>query len=372
MSSVKRDYYEVLGIPKNASKEDIKKAYRKLALEYHPDRNKSPDAEEKFKEISEAYAVLSDDHKRAVYDQYGHAGFDQRFSQEDIFRGVDFEEIFREFGFGRGFDDIFSSFFGSQGRKRRADIGADLQYDLEITLEEAAQGVKKKISFSRSTLCSYCEGSGARTKRDILDCSSCGGKGYVQSFRQIGPFGNIVTTTTCQRCRGEGREVTFPCQKCNGRGTLKKDEDLEVSIPKGIESGTHLRLSRLGEFGKDGYGDLYITVYIKEHPLFKREGKDLYMDIPISFAQAGLGDIIQVPTIGGGKMKLKIPPGTQTHTFFRIKGEGMPELKGNRRGDLYVRVVVQTPTNLTSEEKEALRKLGRVEPKKNFFEAIFG
>ncbi len=369
-SSTKRDYYEILGVSKTASKDEIKKAYRELALKFHPDRNKDAGAEDKFKEISEAYAVLSDEHKKKVYDDYGHAGFDQKYSQDDIFRGADFEDVFG----GAGFEDIFSSFFGGRGggRRRRGDVGSDLQYDLEITLEDAAKGMSKKIAFAHSAGCETCGGTGAKSKKDVRECTNCRGSGYVKSIRQMGPFGNMMTTTTCGKCHGEGREVVLPCANCNGRGKIRKTEEVEVNIPKGVESGTHLRLSGMGEYGRDGSGDLYVVLYVKDNPNFKRNEDDLYMDLQISFAQAGLGDNVEVPNILGEKISLKIPAGTQTHTLFKLKGEGMPHMRGNSRGDQYVRVIVQTPSDLTPEEKEALKKLGKLKKKSGFFDTMFG
>ncbi|OIO20941.1 molecular chaperone DnaJ, partial [Candidatus Micrarchaeota archaeon CG1_02_47_40] len=357
-------------VSKSASKEEIKKAYRILALKFHPDRNKETGAEEKFKEISEAYAVLSDEGKRKNYDAYGHAGFDQRYTQEDIFRGADFEDIFGEFGAG-GFEDVFSSFFGGGRRRRRRDTGADLQYDLEITLEEAAKGIKKKISIPHNVECEKCGGLGAKSKSDIKTCSSCRGSGYVQSMKQMGPFGRFVSTSTCSNCGGAGKEIASPCHFCDGRGRVRKTEEVEISIPEGVDEGQHLRLSGMGEFGRDGNGDLFVVVHVKEHKLFKREGDDIYLDVPISFAQAALGGEIEVPTVLGERAKLKVPAGTQTHTLFRLKGEGMPAIRGGR-GDEYVRAVVQTPTNLGKEEKEAVKKLDKVRKEKGFFDSMFG
>ncbi|MCX8195153.1 MAG: molecular chaperone DnaJ [Candidatus Micrarchaeota archaeon] len=373
--ATKRDYYEILGVRRNATKEEIKNAYRELALKYHPDRNKSPDAEEKFKEISEAYAVLSDDEKRAAYDQFGHAGFDQRYSQEDIFRGVNFEDLFREFGFGFGspaIDDLFfSSFFGSPLRGgRRSGRGADLRYDLEISLEEAARGTAKEISFKRNRACARCGGSGAEPGSKIARCQKCGGSGQIRSSRRLGAFGSFTSVSTCPACAGNGERPEKECRDCRGSGAQIYTEKISVEIPAGVEDGSQLRVAGMGERGPSSPGDLYIFVHVKEHPVFKREGADVYIEVPISFAQAALGADIEVPTLSG-KARLKIPAGTQTHTIFRMRGEGLPRPHGRGKGDQLVRVIVKTPTNLNEKQKKALAELGDA-PKKGLFDSMFG
>jgi molecular chaperone DnaJ len=373
--ATKKDYYEILGVPRNATLEQIKDAYRTLALKYHPDRNKSPDAEEKFKEISEAYAVLSDPQKRAEYDQYGHAGFDQRYTQEDIFRNVNFEDLFREFGFSFGgfgfpFEDLFeSSMFG---RKRRRGRGADLEYELEISLEEAAKGTKKGITFKRNRPCEHCKGTGAEIGSKISVCQKCGGTGQIKISKKLGGFGSFTSITTCPVCSGAGKKPEKVCKVCKGTGNMLYDEKIEVEIPAGVESGTKLKVSGMGENGPTAAGDLYLNIRVKEHPQFKREGNDIYLDWPITFVQAALGAEIEVPTLYG-KVKLKIPPGTQTHTLFRLKGEGMPSIYRRGKGDQYVRVIVKTPTHLTEKQKKLLEEFDEnYQEKKGFFDKMFG
>lgn len=371
----KRDYYEILGVKRSASKDEIKDAYRTLALKYHPDRNKEQGAEEKFKELSEAYAVLSDDQKKATYDQYGHAGFDQRYSQEDIFRGANFEELFREFGFGFGgghVDDLFfSSFFGSPfGGGRRSRRGADLRYDIRITLEEAAKGAQKEISFKHNKECGLCLGSGAEPGSRIAACQKCGGAGQVRSSRRLGAFGSFTSVTTCPSCAGNGRRPEKECRECKGSGSQVYTEKLQVDIPAGVDTGSQLRLAGLGERGPSSGGDLYVFVHVAEHRLFKREEDDIYLETPISFSQAALGAEIEVPTLFG-KAKLKIPAGTQTGAIFRMRGEGMPRVHARGRGDQLVRVITRTPTNLSEKQKKLLSELGDT-PKKGFFDTMFG
>jgi len=360
----KRDYYEILGVPRNASQEEIKKAYRRLALKYHPDRNKSKEAEEKFKEISEAYAVLSDPEKRKLYDMYGHAGIDERYSQEDIFRSAHahFEDIFSDLGFG-GIDRIFDIFFG--GGRRAPQRGADLRFDMEITLEEAAKGTEKVVRYRRLETCGRCNGTGAEPGSGLITCPACGGSGRV-GFTQRTPFGTFSQFTTCSRCGGEGSVVARPCRECGGAGRVERLRKLSVKIPPGVDSGARLRLAGEGEAGEKGAppGDLYIVVHVREHEIFKRAGNDLYVEVPITFSQAALGAEIEVPTIDGDTEKVKIPAGTQTGEVFRIRGRGMPVLNGYGRGDLLVRVVVRTPTKLSREERELFEKLAELEKAK--------
>ncbi len=360
---MKRDYYEVLGVSRDASQEEIKKAYRRLALKYHPDRNKSKEAEEKFKEISEAYAVLSDPEKRRLYDTYGHAGIDERYSQEDIFRSARFDDIFSDLGFG-GIDRIFEMFFGGGGAQapRR---GADLRFDMEITLEEAAKGAEKVVSYRRLETCGRCNGTGAEPGSGRVTCPQCGGSGRV-GFTQRTPFGTYSQFTTCSRCRGEGRVVERPCRECGGAGRVERVRRLSVRIPPGVDSGARLRLAGEGEAGERGAppGDLYIVVHVREHEVFKRAGSDLYVEVPITFSQAALGAELEVPTIDGDREKLRIPAGTQTGEVFRIKGRGMPVLNGYGRGDLLVKVVVRTPTKLSREERELFERLAELEKEK--------
>lgn len=372
--AAKRDYYEILGVKRNAGKDEIKNSYRTLALKYHPDRNKDAGAEEKFKEISEAYAVLSDDEKRATYDQYGHAGFDQRYSQEDIFRNANFEDLFREFGFSFGgghspFEDLFaSSFFGGSPR-RRSGRGSDLRYDLHITLEEAARGVSREISFRRNAPCQHCSGSGAEPGSKISTCSKCGGSGQVRQARRLGAFGSFMSVTSCPACEGNGRKPDKPCSQCRGSGSTLSSEKISVDIPAGVDTGSQLRLAGLGERGPSSSGDLYVFISVQEHPVFRREDEDIYIDTPIGFSQAALGAEIEVPTLSG-KANLKVPAGTQTGTVFRMKGEGMPRVNGRGKGDQFVRAIVRTPTNLSEKQKKALSDLGDA-PKKGFIDSMF-
>jgi len=362
----KRDYYDVLGIQKDASKSDIKKAYRKLAMKYHPDKNKESDASDKFKEVSEAYAVLSDDGKRQQYDQYGHAGFDRMYSQEDIFRGAnfrDFQDIFGNMGSGgRGrspFEDLFGSFFGSgfgQGGRSR-DFGADLEFETEISLEEAAQGVKKDVSVYRTAVCKRCKGARAEPGSKTTTCDTCRGSGQVQQARRMGPMA-FHTITTCPKCHGEGNIIDKPCKDCAGSGRVREKEHIKVNIPPGIESGMRIRLEGLGEYGKDGSGDLYVSVYVKPHKYFQRAGDDLLLEVPIPFTTAALGDKIEVPTLFG-KAKLTIPSGTQSHTIFKLNGEGLPNVRTRRNGDELVRVVVEVPKDLSSKQKELLKEFAK-------------
>jgi molecular chaperone DnaJ len=355
----KRDYYTVLGVAKNASKEDLKSAYRKLALQYHPDRNKEPDSEEKFKELSEAYAVLSDDEKRKQYDLYGHAGIGQRYSQEDIFRGANFNDIFRDLGFGfGGFNSIFDVFFGGQRpRTYGPQRGANLRYDLEITLEEVASGVEKAIILPRNETCDVCHGSGARPGTKPQTCSHCQGTGRVEHTRSTG-FAQFIQVATCNQCRGTGKIIGSPCNTCRGTGLVSRERRIEVNIPAGVENGSRLRLSGWGEAGlRSGPpGDLYVVVHVKPHEVFQRNNSDLLTEVPIGFSQAALGAEIEVPTIEG-KAKLTIPSGTQTHTVFRLRGKGLPRVRGFGRGNELVKVIVKTPTKLSSNQRQLLMDL---------------
>jgi len=355
----KKDYYEILGIGRDASKEDVKKAYRNLALKYHPDRNKSPEAEEKFKEISEAYAVLSDDEKRMQYDQFGHPGISGRYTYEDIFRGADFDSIFRDMGFG-GFESIFDIFFGGRQQSRYGpQRGSDLRYDLEVTLEEAAFGANREINVPGYDVCEVCHGSGVKPGSKSKTCPQCNGTGEIRKTRRLG-FTVFSQIETCNTCRGKGILVENPCKKCYGKGFVGSSKRFTLRIPPGIDSGYSLRLREEGELGTKGgpRGDLYVVVHVKPHTLFKREGSDIIFDAQVGFPQASLGTKIEVPTLEG-KVELKIPAGTQTGTVFRLKGKGVPHLNGWSRGDQYVRVLVQTPTRLTKRQKELLTELAK-------------
>ncbi|RLI46864.1 molecular chaperone DnaJ [Candidatus Bathyarchaeota archaeon] len=348
----------MLELSRSVTKKEIKNAYRKLALKYHPDRNKTPEAEETFKEISEAYAVLSDDEKRRQYDTYGHAGIGSRYSSEDIFRGVNFNEIFRDAGFG-GFD-IFNTFFGNRRAQRYGvQRGADLRYDMEITLEDVSSGLEKEIKISRRENCEVCNGSGAEPGTQPKQCPQCKGTGQIQHVRSTG-FARFVQITTCNACRGKGRIVETECQSCRGSGLVHKTRKINVKIPKGIENGSRLRLSRQGEAGKQGgpSGDLYVVIYVKQHKIFQRSDNNILCEIPIGFTQATLGTEINVPTLNG-KIKLRIPKGTQTHTIFRLKGKGLPRLHGYGRGNELIKVIVRTPKKLTSKQKQLITELAK-------------
>ena len=348
------DYYEILGVSKDASEAEIKKAYRKLAMKHHPDKGGD---QEKFKEISEAYAVLSDPQKKQMYDMYGDAGFHQQFSQEDIFRHFNFEDIFREFGFTFGgdiFSDIFGGSFSMGGRRRgrRLERGADLETYLEIDLEEAAKGVKKKIEIRHAVKCAKCNGQGGSGKET---CPTCNGRGMVQHTRNLGGM-RFVSTSTCPKCYGKGTIIKNKCSTCDGTGRDRKTEKITVEIPAGIFNNATLRLQGQGDYAKDISGDLYVHIRVKPHELFKRDNSDLILEVPISFGQAALGDEIEFPTLLDGKVTLKIPKGTQSHETFIIKGKGMPHLHGKGNGDLIIKTIVYTPTKLNNEQKKALKK----------------
>jgi molecular chaperone DnaJ len=362
----KRDYYEVLGVGKEADPKEIKSAYRKLALKYHPDRSQEPDAEDKFKEISEAYAVLSDPDKRKQYDQFGHAGIDGRYSQEDIFRGVDFEDLLRGFGFGGGGGGfggggIFDMFFGGgRGGRRGPARGRDLRYDLTMTLEEVATGLETSIEVPRMETCPTCGGTGAKPGTSPQTCDQCGGTGQTTRVQNT-PFGQMMTSSTCSKCGGRGQIVSDPCAECRGSGRIRKTRTISVKVPAGVETGQHLRLGGQGEASPDPggeTGDLYVFVNIRPHPLYKRANDDLLYESPLSITQAALGIDLEVPTLDGKKARIKIPPGTQSGSVFRLKGKGVPRLHGfGGTGDMHVRVNVKTPTSLSGRQRELLEEL---------------
>ncbi|MCW4045684.1 MAG: molecular chaperone DnaJ [Candidatus Bathyarchaeota archaeon] len=356
----KRDYYEVLGVQRNASKDEIKDAYRKLALQYHPDRNKSPDAEEKFKEISEAYAVLSDDEKRQQYDMLGHAGFDQRYTREDIFRGADFNSIFRDLGFG--FGDLFRHFFGggfSADFNECVNRGQDLVYELEVTLEEAARGTEKEIEIPRTEKCEVCNGSGASPGTTPRTCPQCNGAGKVQHMRKSS-FAMYVQVTPCPTCRGKGTLIDSPCKNCRGTGVVRKRRKITVKIPMGIDEGYQLRLRGEGETAPNGgaAGDLYVLVHIRPNELFARDGDDLLHVLMIGYPQAALGAEVTVPTLEG-PATVKIHPGTQLGEVIRLKGKGMPRFRGYGKGDLLVRIGIAVPEKLTPRQRALLEELAK-------------
>ncbi len=359
----KRDYYEVLGVPRDASKDQIKDTYRKLAMQYHPDRNKSPEAEEKFKEISEAYAVLSDDDKRQQYNTLGHAGFDQRYTREDIFRGADFNSIFRDMGFG----DIFSQLFGGFGRgfgggfggnyQEQINRGQDLAYELEISLEEAAHGTEREITVPRTEKCDVCGGSGAAPGTQARICPRCNGAGKVQQMRKSN-FAMYVQVTPCPTCGGKGKLIDSPCRNCRGSGLVRKRRTITVKIPMGIDEGNQLRLRGEGEMAGNGgeAGDLYVVVHVRPNPLFMRENDDLIHVLIVSYPQAALGGDVTVPTLDG-PTTMRIQPGTQSGTTIRLRGKGMPHFQGYGRGDMLVRIGVAVPEKLTPRQRELLEQL---------------
>ncbi|NLU35674.1 MAG: molecular chaperone DnaJ [Clostridiales bacterium] len=366
----KRDYYEILGLERGASEEDIKKAYRRLAKKYHPDLNPGDkEAEERFKEINEAYQVLSNPETRAQYDQFGHAG-----PTGEGFGGFDFG------GFG-GFDDIFDMFFGGTGfgsRSRRARRGpargADLEYNLEITFEEAAFGTKKEIELTRMETCPQCNGTGAKSSSGVKTCPVCNGSGEI-SHTQNTAFGRFVNVTTCNRCHGEGTVIEEPCAKCHGSKKIRRARKISVTIPAGIDNNQVITLRGQGQTGENGGppGDLHISITVKPHKLFKRKGYDLYCDVPISFTQAALGTELEIPTLNG-KIKYTIPEGTQTGTTFRLRNQGIQHLRGSGRGDLYVKVNIEVPKRLNEKQKELLRQFeeitGETEQRRSFFKKM--
>ncbi|WP_147532411.1 molecular chaperone DnaJ [Bacillus marasmi] len=351
----KRDYYEVLGVAKGASKDEIKKAYRKLSKQYHPDINKAEDAADKFKEIKEAYEVLSDDQKRAHYDQFGHTDPNQGFG------GADFGG-----GFG-GFEDIFNTFFGGGGGRRRDPNaprqGADLQYTMTLTFEEAVFGKETDIQIPREEECETCHGSGAKPGTNPETCQHCHGSGQI-NVEQNTPFGRIVNRRTCHHCNGTGKQIKHKCSTCGGAGKVKKRRKIHVKIPAGIDDGQQLRVSGQGEAGINGGppGDLYVVFHVREHEFFERDGEDIYCEMPITFSQAALGDDVEIPTLHG-KVKLKVPAGTQTGTKFRLKGKGVPNVRGYGIGDQHVIVRVITPTKLSDKQKQLLREFAEASGK---------
>ena len=355
----KRDYYEVLGVNKSASPDQIKQAYRKLAIKHHPDKNKGDKAaEEKFKEASEAYHVLSDKERKQNYDSFGHAAFD----------GTGGRGGFENFDFSTSFSDIFEDFFsdfGGGGRRRTGRSsnfrGSDLRYDISISLEEAYSGKKQDIRFSTSEKCNTCKGKGSEPGSNPQSCSMCGGNGRVRSNQ-----GFFTIQQTCPQCSGYGEEITNPCKKCGGIGKNQTYKNLSVTIPKGVDDGTRIRLSGKGEAGTKGgaNGDLYLFVNTKSHNIFKRSEDNLFYEFPISIADAALGTSLEVPTIDGGKAKVKIPAGTQSGKQFRLKGKGMPIMRGNNYGDLYIQINTEVPVSLNSEQKELLEKFRELENNK--------
>ncbi len=371
----KRDYYEVLGVSKSAPQEEIKKTYRKLALKYHPDKNKGDkSSEEKFKEASEAYHVLSDKERKQNYDQFGHAAFEGGAGGKGSFSNFDFTGTFSDIFGSDIFDDFFGDFGGGRrsGRRRQSESrGADLRYDLTISLEEAYSGKKQEIKFSSSEKCDRCNSQGSEPGSNPIECSMCGGQGRVRSNQ-----GFFTVQQTCPQCTGSGEQISNPCKSCRGLGKKQTYKKLSVTIPKGVDDGTRIRLSGKGEAGIKGSsnGDLYIFINVNSHNIFKRSEENLFFEFPISITDATLGTTLEVPTIGEGKAKIKIPVGTQNGKQFRLKGKGMPVMRGKDYGDLYIRIITEVPISLNKEQKELLEKFRTLENAKtnpnirNFFE----
>ncbi len=357
---MKKDYYEVLGVQKNATKDEIKKAYRKLALKHHPDRNPGDKAaEERFKEISEAYAVLSDDEKRRLYDQYGHAGIDGRYSQEDIFRGVDFSDIFGDFGAHFGIGDLLQDiFFRNTGGTARVRRGEDIHYSIPITLKDVILGGDKKITFRRTVSCDKCGGTGAKDPSAKQVCPACGGRGQVQIERNT-PFGHFVTVQPCHKCGSKGYIITDPCPVCHGSGVIQKNETITVKIPPGIDEEYVLRIPGKGHMPPDKNavpGDLYVRVRITDYGRFRREGKNLVHTMKIPFTEAILGGDEELELPDGESVSIRIPPGTQCDDTIVLKGKGLPEYGGGHRGRLVVKIKIEVPKKITREQKELLIK----------------
>ncbi|MFW5746113.1 MAG: molecular chaperone DnaJ [Nanoarchaeota archaeon] len=369
------DYYDVLGVSREASKEEIKKAYKKLAKKYHPDLNKEdPQAADTFKKINEAASVLTDDQKRQQYDQFGKAGAQFGGGAQS---GFDFSGFGGGFEDAFGFSDIFESFFGGGGgRKRRGPRrGSDLRFDLEITLEQAAEGITTHVTIPKLDTCPQCHGTGAQDPEDVVTCPECQGRGQTTRAQRT-PFGIVQTSAVCGNCRGSGKIIKNFCNECKGEGKIKTKKKIEINVPAGVDTGTRLRIGQEGEPGDPGApaGDLYVVIHVKHHPVFDRDGDDIVVTVPVSFVQATLGDEIVVPALGG-KAKVKIPSGTQSGTVFKLSGKGIPHLNGYGNGDELVVVDIQVPKKLNKRQKEALQSFAKASgddstPQKSFLDKI--
>ncbi len=372
----KRDYYEVLGVDRTADKDTLKRAFRKLAQKYHPDVNKSPEAEAMFKEINEAYQVLSDDQKRAIYDRFGHDGLQGSAGFNDFSGGFGdlgsiFEEIFGSMGMGMG---------GGRRTRNQPRRGADLRVDIRLSFEEAVFGTDREIEIPRTETCDHCGGSGAEPPTSPVTCATCGGSGEVRRRQQSPLFGTVITATTCPSCGGSGEVIPSPCTQCHGSKRVRVSRKLNVKIPAGVDDGTRIRLVGEGEAGQLGGppGNLYVVVSVEPHKIFVRQDSDIHLELPINVAQAALGATVKVPTLEGDTVDLEIPPGTQTGRTFRKRGLGVPHLQRSGRGDMIITVRVVVPTNLTNEQKELFRALAKTfddqttEQHKGFFDRIFG
>ncbi|MGH2506595.1 MAG: molecular chaperone DnaJ [Ktedonobacteraceae bacterium] len=359
MATNKRDYYEVLGVSRTATDDEIKKAFRRLAKQYHPDANKEQGADALFIEVNEAYEVLSDAQKRGVYDRFGHAG---------VNNSAGGSAGFNEYGFS-SINDLFETFFASSSTSQRrtgAQRGADLRHDLTITFEEAVFGCQKEIELPRWENCANCHGNGAQPGTSTSRCSACQGTGEIRRVQQS-IFGQFVNVTMCERCHGEGRVITTPCEKCRGQGRVRNNRRVKVNIPAGVDDGINVRVTGEGEVSSRGGtpGNLYVILTVKPHPVFKRSGNDIIYELPLSFTQAALGAEVEVPTVDSKNSTLKIPPGTQSGRSFRLKNMGVPVVHSTARGDQHVMVKVVTPTNLSAEEKRLFEELERLEKERN-------
>ncbi len=358
------DYYKLLGVSKNASKEEIKKAYKTLAKKYHPDVNKEKGAEDQFKKVSEAYAVLSDDNKKTQYDQFGSTGFQQRYSQEDIFRNFNTEDLGDLFG-----NNIFDMFFGGGQRRRHSGRGRDLRFDITLNFEEAVFGVTKEVEIEKLVSCSSCDGTGAEDGK-VTTCPECEGTGEQHVSRRT-PFGTFTQVGQCGECGGEGSIAKKECKECHGNGRKTEVRSIKIKIPAGVDTGSQLRVSKEGEAGVHGApaGDLYVVIHVKSSDMFERQKYELYLDLPLSFSQAALGDEIKVPTLEK-EVTLKIPAGTQSGTQFRLSGRGVPYLDGHGQGDLFVIARIQTPVSVSKEQRKLLEELKKLEEKKSLLDRI--